>query len=203
MNVFIAVIGESFDDNKATEDENDILALKKKDIKAFQNTWAKFNPMGELYMRTVRLPEFLRQLPPPLGYLGIRIEDTKLNKIIFCLNIRDHLGKVYYPEVMWAIFHSIAGMNDKNVLECQQIKNILKIVKMKYKGLGKGINLDQLCGNKYYRKELTAVKYIQAIKILTRWKAFNNHRKREKDTKAFENKLEDELVSSPKKNLMD
>jgi hypothetical protein len=35
MNVFIAVIGESFDDNQQTEDENDILALKKKDIKAF------------------------------------------------------------------------------------------------------------------------------------------------------------------------
>jgi hypothetical protein len=35
MNVFIAVIGESFNDNQATEDENDILALKKKDIKAF------------------------------------------------------------------------------------------------------------------------------------------------------------------------
>ena len=34
MNVFIAVIGESFNDNQATEDENDILALKKKDIKA-------------------------------------------------------------------------------------------------------------------------------------------------------------------------
>ena len=47
MNVFIAVIGESFDDNQQTEDENDILALKKKDIKAFQNTWAKYNPMGE------------------------------------------------------------------------------------------------------------------------------------------------------------
>ena len=35
MNVFIAVIGESFNDNQSTEDENDILALKKKDIKAF------------------------------------------------------------------------------------------------------------------------------------------------------------------------
>lgn len=176
MNVFIAVIGESFNDNQATEDENDILALKKKDIKAFQNTWAKFNPMGELYMRTIRLPDFLRALPPPLGYLGIRIEDSKLNKIIFCLNIRDHLGKVYYPEVMWAIFHSIAGMNDEKVLNCEQIRNILKVVKMKYKRLGKKVNLDQLCGNKYYRKDLTAVKYIQAIKILNRWKAFKNHK---------------------------
>jgi hypothetical protein len=24
--------------------------------------------MGELYMRTLRLPDFLRELPPPLGY---------------------------------------------------------------------------------------------------------------------------------------
>ena len=101
--------------------------------------------MGELYMRTIRLPDFLRELPPPLGYQGIRIEESKLNKIIFCLNIRDHLGRVYYPEVMWTIFHSIAGMNDEKVLNCEQINNILKIVKNKYKGLGKKINLDTLC----------------------------------------------------------
>lgn len=64
-------------------------------------------------MKTKRLPEFLRNLPPPLGYQGIRIEDSKLNKIIFCLNIRDHKGEVYYPEVMWSIFHSIVGINDE------------------------------------------------------------------------------------------
>jgi len=181
MNVFIAVIGESFNDNQATEDENDILALKKKDIKAFQNTWAKYNPMGELYMRTIRLPDFLRELPPPLGYQGIRIEESKLNKIIFCLNIRDHLGRVYYPEVMWTIFHSIAGMNDDKVLNCEQIINILKLVKSKYKGLGKKVNLDSLCGNKYYRKELTAIKYIQAMKILTKWRNFKVIKAKNKD----------------------
>merc|ERR1719456_864966 len=54
-------------------------------------------------MRTIRLPDFLRELPPPLGYQGIRIE-----------------------EVMWTIFHSIAGMNDEKVLNCEQINNILK-----------------------------------------------------------------------------
>jgi hypothetical protein len=68
MNVFIAVIYENFRDIQASDDENDILSLKKKDIKAFQNTWAKYNPMGELYMRTMKLPDFLRELPPPLGY---------------------------------------------------------------------------------------------------------------------------------------
>lgn len=132
-------------------------------------------------MRTIRLPDFLRELPPPLGYQGIRIEESKLNKIIFCLNIRDHLGRVYYPEVMWTIFHSIAGMNDEKVLNCEQINNILKVVKHKYKGLGKKINLDTLCGNKYYRKELTAIKYIQAMKILTKWRNFKNQNKKNKD----------------------
>lgn len=132
-------------------------------------------------MRTIRLPDFLRELPPPLGYQGIRIEESKLNKIIFCLNIRDHNGRVYYPEVMWTIFHSIAGMNDEKVLNCEQINNILKVVKHKYKGLGKKINLDTLCGNKYYRKELTAIKYIQAMKILTKWRNFKNQNKKNKD----------------------
>ena len=165
--------------------------MKKKDIKAFQNTWAKYNPMGELYMRTIRLPDFLRELPPPLGYQGIRIEESKLNKIIFCLNIRDHLGRVYYPEVMWTIFHSIAGMNDDKVLNCEQITNILKLVKNKYKGLGKKVNLDSLCGNKYYRKELTAIKYIQAMKILYKWRNFKNIRMKQKEQQQQNGFIED------------
>ena len=111
-------------------------------------------------MLTMRLPDFLRELPPPLGYAGIRIEDSKLNKIIFCLNIRDHNGQVYYPEVMWAVFHSIVGINDERVNSCQQVKTILKIVRQKYKDLGKSVSLDSLCGNKYYRNDLTAIKYI-------------------------------------------
>ena len=128
--------------------------------------------MAELLMRTVRLPNFLRELSPPLGFAGIRIEESKLNKFIFCLNIRDHTGFVYYPEVMWAIFHSLAGMNDPNVQNCNQIKNILKIVKLKYKGpyLDKKLTLDSLCGNKYQKNDNTAIKYIQAMKILNYWK---------------------------------
>jgi len=135
-------------------------------------------------MRTIRLPDFLRELPPPLGYQGIRIEESKLNKIIFCLNIRDHHGRVYYPEVMWTIFHSIAGMNDDKVLNCEQITNILKLVKNKYKGLGKKVNLDSLCGNKYYRKELTAIKYIQAMKILYKWRNFKNVEQKRREQNA-------------------
>ena len=75
---------------------------------------------------------------------------------------------------MWTIFHSIAGMNDDKVLGCEQIVNIMKLVKNKYKHLGKKVNLDSLCGNKYHRKELTAIKYIQAMKILQKWRNFKN-----------------------------
>jgi hypothetical protein len=31
---------------------------------------------------------------------------------------------------------------------------------MKYKGLGKRVNLDALCGNKYYRNDLTKIKIL-------------------------------------------
>ena len=77
---------------------------------------------------------------------------------------------------MWTIFHSIAGMNDDKVLACDQINNIMKEVRIKYKKLGKKVNLDALCGNKFYRKELTAIKYIQAKKILEKWRQLKSIR---------------------------
>ncbi len=123
LNVFVAVIYESFNDVKASEDENEVLSLKRKDIKGFVKTWADFCPNGEAYMKTTDFPLFLKKLPPPLGYDGHKIEQSKLNKIIFCLNIRNHIkdseGKVYFPEVMWAIFHSIVGNNDEVVHKCE------------------------------------------------------------------------------------
>ena len=132
-------------------------------------------------MRTLRLPDFLRELPHPLGYQGIRIENSKLNKIIFCLNIRDHLGRVYYPEVMWSIFYSTAGMNTDNVNNCQQVKELLKTTKKKFKGLGRKVNLDSLCGNKYYDKELTAHRYLAAMKVLTKWREFIEPRRKQRE----------------------
>jgi len=83
---------------------------------------------------------------------------------------------------MWTIFHSIVGINDDKVNNCEQIINILKLVKRKYKtGLGKKVNLDSLCGNKYYRNELTAIKYIQAMKILNKWRNYKNMRIKQKE----------------------
>jgi hypothetical protein len=50
------------------------LSVKKKDLKAFVDTWAKFNPGGEHLMKTTRLSEFIKDLPTPLGYRGINLQ---------------------------------------------------------------------------------------------------------------------------------
>lgn len=52
INIFVAVVYEAFNDIKSSEDANEVLSLKRKDIKAFINTWAYFNPDGSLYMKT-------------------------------------------------------------------------------------------------------------------------------------------------------
>lgn len=68
MNVFIAVIYENFNDIASSENPKDVLNLKRKDIKNFLNTWALIVPNGDHFMPTVRFAEFLRKLPPPLGF---------------------------------------------------------------------------------------------------------------------------------------
>lgn len=141
--------------------------IKSDDIKAFQKTWAYFNPTGSYYMKTSKFLGFLMELPPPLGYKGItQINARSLRKIIYCLNIRDHEGKVYFPEVVWAIFHSIMGTNDQEVANCDRVKSIMKQLKKRFKGLGKVVTHDIMCGYKYYKTEMTVFKYIYAMVIL-------------------------------------
>ena len=181
LNVFIAVIYENFSNVKASENETEVLSLKRKDIKAFVKTWSLFCPNGEHYMKTSNFPAFLAELPPPLGYGGINIHTQKMNKIMYCLNIKSHLregeGKVYFPEVMWAVFHSIVGNNDEKVHKCEQVLNIMKLLKRKYKGLPKNLTPDILCGNRFGNKEMTVSKYLCAMSIYKTWKSTKELRK--------------------------
>jgi hypothetical protein len=160
LNVFIAVIYEEFQNVNQVDSTLEVLSLKKRDIKTFLDTWKEFNPQGQNYMPTEQFRQFLRRLPAPLGYKGLNIEKSKLDKIIYCLNIRDHEGFVYFPEVMWAIFYSIVGKNDKGLHDCKPMRNIMRKVKNKYVGLGRNTSLDMLCGNKFYRNEMTVTKYL-------------------------------------------
>ena len=76
-----------------------------------------------------------------------------MNRIIYCLNIRTLdlkdkkgderlLGYVHYPEVMFTIFHSVAGINDDVVNNCKTVKDALKELRFIYKKLEKNITLD-------------------------------------------------------------
>lgn len=166
LNVFIAVIYEEFNNVNQIESTLEVLSLKKRDIESFLDTWGEFNQSGQNYMPTEKFTEFMRKLPAPLGYQGLNIDKSKLDKIIFCLNIRDHEGYVYFPEVMWAIFYSIIGKNDKMLHECKPMRNIMRKVKNKYSGLGRNTSLDMLCGNKFYRNDMTVTKYLCGKVIL-------------------------------------
>lgn len=182
LNVFIAVIYEEFQNVNQVESTLEVLSLKKRDITSFLDTWGEFNHDGSNYMPTENFHNFMKKLPAPLGYKGLNIEQSKLDKIIFCLNIRDHEGKVYFPEVMWAIFYSIIGKNDKKLHECKPMRNIMRKVKNKYTGLGRNTSLDMLCGNKFYRNEMTVTKYLCGKTILTQFRILQK-RKMERENR--------------------
>ena len=179
--VFIAVIGHSFNENQESTDMNDIIVLRKMDIKSFTNNWAKYNPNAEKFMKTSRLADFLRELPTPLGYQGVSLSDQIINKIIYCLNIKDHKGNVYYPEVLWAVVHSMSGINDDKVKNCKEQKAIIKTIKNKFRKLDRKLTLDALCGNKYLPEKLiSSYKYICGMRIYIKLRELHNKKKREK-----------------------
>lgn len=81
------------------------------------------------------------------------------------MNIRDRQGYVYFPEVMWSIFYTILGNNEAGIAECLQVKNIMQRLKNKFKALGRNTTLEQLCGNRFYRNEITVTKYLAGMLI--------------------------------------
>lgn len=65
VNVLIAVIFEEYCNANYKGDDIDpsTITLKQKDIDAFLKTWAIYDPLGDLEMKTYLFPEFLMQLP--------------------------------------------------------------------------------------------------------------------------------------------
>jgi hypothetical protein len=53
----------------------------------------------------------------------------------------------------------------------------MKIVKTKYKGLGKNVTPDSLCGNKFYKNEMTVSKYLCAMQIVNSWRKLKERKK--------------------------
>lgn len=66
---------------------------------------------------------------------------------------------------MWAIFYTIVGNNEAGISECLQMRTIMTRLKNKYKGLGRNLTLEALCGNRFYRNEMTVTKYLSGMLI--------------------------------------
>ena len=56
----------------------------------------------------------------------------------------------------------------------------MSILKRKYKGLGKNVTPDSLCGNRYYRTEMSVSKYLCAMQIYKNWIKYKDVRERVK-----------------------
>jgi hypothetical protein len=129
--------------------------LDNKDILAFLDTWAHFDPGATLWIKTYHFPDFLLQLPIPMGFSGMRrdelLKPSELAKIIYSLNVRDYSGQVYFPEVMWAVFYSVVGFSNDKLHKEKSNKKLLKKIKNKYKRLNATMTMDDLCGNSFYR----------------------------------------------------
>ena len=66
---------------------------------------------------------------------------------------------------MWAIFYTIVGNNEAGIADCLQVKNIMAKLKNKYKALGRNTSLEALCGNRFYKNEMTVTKYLSGMLI--------------------------------------
>ena len=91
---------------------------------------------------------------------------------MYCLasRIRDHNGEMYFPEVMWAIFYSIIGKNNRYLNNCKPMKAIMRRVRHKYPHLKKETSLEALCGNKIDRNHMTVAKLLIGNLILKQWR---------------------------------
>jgi hypothetical protein len=83
-----------------------------------------------------------------------------ISRVIYILNIVDHDGKVYLPEVLWACMHKLFNIDDTKVNMNKQIREIVKMLQRKYPDLKKdrgSFTLDDLTGNVFHDiNEITA-----------------------------------------------
>ena len=70
---------------------------------------------------------------------------------------------------MWAVCHSLIGINDDKVNKCQQVKNIIKFLQMNYKDLPKKLPLVRLCGIKHAADDVSAIQCIYGTLIANKW----------------------------------
>lgn len=63
------------------------------------------------------------------------------------MNIPDHEGQVYLPEVMWPLFHSQLNVGCRQIEKKVAVKKLMQTIKKKFPRLKVNLNMDELCGN--------------------------------------------------------
>lgn len=116
-----------------------------------------------------------------------------MTNIIKFLNIKDHLGKVYYPEVLYSVCYNFSGVNSKKLENSYQMKYYLKKLKTQYRGLGTKVKWCDLYGTRSRHQKhpdgstygspsaITAAEYLAAMKVLYMWRNFKMKRRERRD----------------------
>ena len=80
LNIFVAVILNNF--NQIVESEKQDIILVDSDLRNYEETWAYFCPYGDHYIPTIKLPDFLNMLKPPLGFRNQNLTIYDMLKIV-------------------------------------------------------------------------------------------------------------------------
>lgn len=67
--------------------------------------------------------------------------------MVVALNIPDHEGKVYLPEVMWPLFNSVLNVPCHVLQQNKVVQKLMQKIMKKYPKLPVNVAMDELCGN--------------------------------------------------------
>jgi hypothetical protein len=101
------------------------------------DTWGEFDPNATCFIHINQLHDFMMKLKVPLGfgdleeYLETK-DEVLYAKFLRCVNIRDHDGRIYFPELLWTCMFSLCGCANSKVDKHQIMKDNLKQLLLQY-----------------------------------------------------------------------
>ena len=106
LNLVIAVILENF--SSTASDSQSILTPEH--CQEFQKQWARLDPAGSYFIKSVNFPLLLQRLAPPLGVKGLKLDSAQLLEYMRSLQIPDRAGKMHFQEVLYALCARSGGV---------------------------------------------------------------------------------------------
>ena len=106
LNILVAVIFEKLESyNQQKLISGDMLVLIQS-LDDFKTVWETFDPNASNFIPTRKLPAFMMRLKAPIGFgdsMLTKLEKKRLlKKFIDVINVQDHGGFIYFPELLWS-----------------------------------------------------------------------------------------------------